>query len=121
MQRLSEEKALIAAASNSEEKRNIGTGLEKRDTTSLQDRTVERSRCAKCFQCAVYRMLIVVNCRSQYKFFKVKHKETQERLDKELLRWSYGVLTVFLIPNNSDWSLNSVEWDSLWAGRAFNL
>lgn len=86
MQRLSEEKALLAAASNSEEKRNIGTSFEKRDTTSLQDRTVEQSRCVKCFQCAVYRMLIMVNCRSQYKLFKVKQKETQERLDKELLR-----------------------------------
>ncbi|OWZ60785.1 hypothetical protein AYX15_06959 [Cryptococcus neoformans] len=61
MQRLSEEKALIAAASNSEEKRNIGTSFEKRDTTSLQDRTVEQNRCAECFQCAVYRMLIVIN------------------------------------------------------------
>lgn len=42
MRKLLEDKELIAAAPNSEEKRNIGTSFGKRESTALQDQTVEQ-------------------------------------------------------------------------------
>lgn len=43
MRKLLEDKELIAAAPNSEEKRNIGTSFGKRESTALQDQTVEQA------------------------------------------------------------------------------